>query len=100
MLGNQLSDGLLIDDVKKPDDEICEFIELIETKNHVDALLQVQQQLEEQQHQKVEVVKVEVVSQVQQQQQQQQMKSSYNKIKMVDIYQMEEKLKQSVSPTR
>ncbi len=48
MLGNQLSDGLLIDDVKKPGDEICQFIELIETKNHVDALLQVQQQLEEQ----------------------------------------------------
>ncbi len=41
MLGNQLSYGLLIDDVKKPDDEICLFIELIETKNHVDALLQV-----------------------------------------------------------
>jgi len=71
MLGNQLSDGLLIDDVKKPDDEICQFIELIETKNHVDALLQVQQQLEELQHQTIEVVnlKIEVVSQVQQQQQ-------------------------------
>ena len=93
MLGNQLSDGLLIDDVKKPDDEICQFIELIETKNHVDALLQVQQQLKEPQHQTIEVVKVEVVSQVQQQQQQQ-VKSRDNKInlKMVDIYQMEEKL--------
>ncbi len=71
MLGNQLSDGLLIDDVKKPDHEICQIVELIETKNHVDALLQVQQQLEEPQHQKIEAVKVEVVSQVQQQQQQQ-----------------------------
>ncbi len=97
MLGNQLSDGLLIDDVKKPDDEICQFIELTETKNHVDALLQVQQQLEEPQLQTIEVVKIEVVSQVEQQQQQQ-VKSKDNKInlKMVDIYQLEEKLKQSV----
>ncbi len=67
MLGNQLSNGL-IDDVKKPDDEICQFIELIETKKHVDASLQVQQQLEEQHHQTIEDVKIEVVSQVQQQQ--------------------------------
>ncbi len=43
----------------------------IETKNHVDALLQVQQQLEEPHQQKIEIVKVEVFSQVQQQQQQQ-----------------------------
>jgi hypothetical protein len=67
-------------------------------KNHVDALLQVQQKLEEPpQHQTIEVVKIEVVSQVQQQQQQQ-VKSRDNKInlKMVDIYQMEEQLKQSV----
>jgi hypothetical protein len=69
---------------------------LIETKNHVDALLQVQQQLEEPQHQTIKAVKVEVVSQVQQQQQQQQMKSRYNRTKIVDIYQMEEKRKQSV----
>jgi hypothetical protein len=68
---------------------------LIETKNHVDALLQVQQ-LEEPQHQTIKIVKIEVVSQVQQQQQQQQVKSRENEInlKMVDIYQMEEKLKQ------
>ncbi len=98
MLVNQLSDGLFIDDVKKLDDEICQFNELIETKNHVAALLQVQQQLEEQQHLTIEVVKIEVVSQVQQQQQQEQVKSRDNKInlKMVGIYQMEEKLKQSV----
>ena len=70
MLESQLSDGFLIDDVKKPDDEIRQFIELLETKNHFDALLQVLKHLEEQQHQKIEVVMVEVVSQVQQQQQQ------------------------------
>jgi hypothetical protein len=68
---------------------------LIETKHHVNASLQVQQQLEEPQHQKIEILNVEVASQVQQQQPQQ-MKSSYNKIKMVDIYQMEEKVKQSM----
>ncbi len=33
MLGNQLSERLLIDNVKKPGDEICQFIELIETEN-------------------------------------------------------------------
>jgi hypothetical protein len=39
MLESQLSDGFLIDGVKKPDDEIRQFIELLETKNHLDALL-------------------------------------------------------------
>jgi hypothetical protein len=68
---------------------------LIETNHHVNASLQVQQQLEEPQHQKIEIVNVEVASQVQQQQPQQ-MKSSCNKIKMVDIYQIEEKVKQSM----
>ena len=68
------------------------FIESTDTKNHVDALVQVQQQLDEQQHQTIEDVKVEVVSQIQQQQ----MKSRYNMIKMVGICQMKEMLKQSV----
>ncbi len=57
MLRNQLSDGLLIVDIKKRDYEICQFIELIETKNHVYGLLQVHQQREEQQHQTIEVIR-------------------------------------------
>ncbi len=35
MLRNQLSDGLLIVNVKNPDDEFFQFIKSIETKTHV-----------------------------------------------------------------
>jgi hypothetical protein len=55
---------LPIINVKKSDDEVHQFIESIETKNHVDDLLQVQQQ--EQQHQKLEVKTVEIMYHVQQ----------------------------------
>jgi hypothetical protein len=55
--------------------------------------LQVLQQVP--QHQTIEVVKVDVILQYHQQQHQQ-MKSSDNMSKTVDMYQMKEKLKQSV----
>ena len=58
-----------------------------------------QDQQQEPQYQTVEIKTVENISQVQQQQellQVQQIKSSNNTIKMIDIYEMEEKFKQFV----
>ena len=98
-------------DNNKSDDKAHQIIGSVETKTSVDDLLQDQQQ--EPQYQTVEVKTVEIISQVQQQQelqqvqkqqqqqqpellQVQQIKSSDNTIKMIDIYEMEEKIKQSV----
>ena len=51
--------------VKKSDDEVHQFIELIENKNYADDVLQIQQR--EPQHQTLEVKTVEIIYQVQQQ---------------------------------
>ncbi len=89
--------------VKKSDDEVHQFIESIETRNHVDDLLQVQQQ--ELQHQTLEVKMVEITYQVQQQPSPQsqslwhqlQMKSNTIRIKMMNIYKAEAKFNCSSS---
>jgi len=83
-------------DNKKSDDQMHQIIESVETENHVDDLLQVQQQ-HEPQHSTVEVITVENILQVRPlSPQQQQLKSSDSSIKMVDIYEQQTQFEQSV----